>query len=90
MILHCDVRNTEDVWIADVAFGDFKGGNLEVPQLGLKIKLKPPRVVFMRSKLLWHKINEVTRGLMCSMVSFTYPGMTELQKIEEKEEQVEE
>lgn len=34
--LHRDVRDTKDGWVADVAFGDFKEGNLQVLQLGLR------------------------------------------------------
>ena len=87
--LHRDVRDTEDGWVADVAFGDFDKGNLQVPQLGLEIDLKPPGVVFMRSKTLWHAIGEVSRGLRYSMVSFTYAGMIDMQKMTPEEEEEE-
>ena len=71
----------------DIAFRDFDGGNLEFPQLGVKINLKPPGVVIMRSWLLWHRIDEVTRGLRYSMASFTHLGMVDLKKLAPEEEE---
>lgn len=49
---HRDSRDTLNSWVADMAFGDFEGGYLEVPQVGLQFDLCPGDVVFMRSALL--------------------------------------
>jgi hypothetical protein len=51
---HRDLRDTLDGWVADVAFGDFEGGYLKVPQVGRRFDLQPGEVVFMRSALLQH------------------------------------
>jgi hypothetical protein len=41
-----------DGWVADIAFGDFKGRYLEVPQVGLQFNLCLRDVVFIRLALL--------------------------------------
>ena len=42
-----------------MAFGNFTGGHLQLPQLGCEINLQPRDILFVRSKLLWHKVSEV-------------------------------
>jgi hypothetical protein len=73
--MHVDKRDTSDGWVADMAFGDFDGGLLEVPQLGMQFQLRQGDVIFMRSGLLWHGVSETTRGKRFGMVLFTHEGL---------------
>jgi hypothetical protein len=61
--------------VADMAFGDFEGGYLEVPQVGLQFDLLPGDVVFMRSALLQHSVSDTTTGLRYGVVYFTHESM---------------
>jgi len=70
----------EDGWVADICFGDFEGGHLEIPQLGIELQLEPDDVLFMRSKTLVHAVGKVKTGLRYSMVYFTHSGMIEEQQ----------
>jgi hypothetical protein len=72
---HRDSRDTMDGWVADMAFGDFEGGYLEVPQVGLQFDLRPGDVVFMRSALLQHSVSDTTTGLRYGVVYFTHESM---------------
>lgn len=69
---HRDVRDREDGWVADLAFGDFEGGHLQLPHLGVEIRLRPGDALFLRSNLLWHAVGEVTRGQRYATVLFTH------------------
>lgn len=69
---HRDSRDVLDGWVADLAFGDFEGGFLEIPQIGLQFKLRPGDVVFMRSGLLQHSISETYSGRRIGVVLFSH------------------
>ncbi|KLO11953.1 hypothetical protein SCHPADRAFT_941602 [Schizopora paradoxa] len=43
---------------AMVNFGSYTGGNLHVPQLGLKLKYRPGDVCFLRAMDLYHEVRE--------------------------------
>ena len=73
--LHQDSRDTTDGWVADVAFGEFQGGHLQVPQIGFSFQLNPGDVIFMRSSLLLHSVSEVTSGSRIGVVFFTHESM---------------
>ena len=73
--LHRDERDTSDGWVSDICFGDFDGGNLEVPQAGVALKLRGTDALFMRPKILAHGVSHVTRGIRYSQVSFTHHGL---------------
>jgi len=77
--LHVDKRDTVDGWVADMAFGDFDGGLLQIPQIGLQFSLQQGDVIFMRSGLLWHAVSETTRGKRFGMVLFTHQGMHDVE-----------
>ena len=74
-LLHRDARDSDDGWVADLAFGDFDGGYLQLPQLGCQKKLQPGDLLFMRSKCLIHGVSSVPKGLRYSMVYFSHEGM---------------
>jgi hypothetical protein len=72
---HRDSRDTIDSWVADMAFGDFEGGYLEVPQVGLQFDLRPGDIVFIRSALLQHSVSDTTAGLRFGVVYFTHKSI---------------
>ena len=84
--VHRDNMDTKDGWVADIAFGELKGGHLQLPHAGLKFDLAQSDVLYVRSKLLWHAVSKVTRRMRHSMVFFTHNKMVDLKpsKIEEE------
>ncbi|KLO07948.1 hypothetical protein SCHPADRAFT_944832 [Schizopora paradoxa] len=52
-------RDTNDYGLsAMVNFGSYTGGNLHVPQLGLKLKYQPGDVCFLRAMDLYHEVRK--------------------------------
>jgi hypothetical protein len=72
---HQDSKDTMNGWVADMAFGDFERGYLEVPQVGLQFDLRLRDVVFMRSALLQHSVSNTTTRLRYRVVYFTHESM---------------
>ena len=68
---HRDSQDTIDGWVADMAFGDFSGGYLEVPQTGRMFKLEPGDIIFMRSHILQHSVSQFT-GERYGIVMFSH------------------
>jgi hypothetical protein len=58
-----------------MAFRDFEGGYLEVPQVGLQFDLRLRDVVFLRSALLQHSVSDTTTRLRYRVVYFTHESM---------------
>jgi len=84
--LHRDTRDVPDGWICDMAFGDYSGGLLQLPQLGVEINLRPGGLLFMRSELIWHSVSSIQTGPQVEPIStakryaiilFTHRGMIE-------------
>ena len=74
---HWDQNDILDGWVADVAFGDFEGGQLQVPQTGWQFELCPGDVIFMRSALLQHSVAEIT-GHRFGVVYFTHASLMDI------------
>jgi hypothetical protein len=73
--LHRDSLDKVHGWAADMAFGEFEGGFLQVPQLGIQFNLRPGDVLFMRSAILQHSVSPVTSGERFGTVLFTHESM---------------
>ena len=73
--LHRDSQDKVHGWAADMAFGEFEGGFLQVPQLGIQFNLRLSDVLFMRSAILQHSVSPVTSGERFGMVLFTHESM---------------
>ena len=71
---HRDKLDTLDGWVADMAFGDFTGGWLEVPQTGRRFQLAPGDIIFMRSNLLEHSVSEF-EGTRYGVVYFSHSSV---------------
>jgi predicted 2-oxoglutarate/Fe(II)-dependent dioxygenase YbiX len=54
-----------------VPVGEWEGGELIIPQLGIKINLVKGQVVMMRSSLLVHG-NYIARGFRIGLVFFSH------------------
>ncbi|KAI9783275.1 MAG: hypothetical protein M1816_001450 [Peltula sp. TS41687] len=51
---HFDKQDAKDGYVADLVTGQSTGGELVIPELGVRIALQPDDVLFMRSRLLEH------------------------------------
>jgi hypothetical protein len=72
---HRDSKDSKTSWVANVAFGEFNGGCVEVPQVGLQFDLKQGDVIFMRSTLLQHSVSKVTSGFRYGVVYFSHEAV---------------
>lgn len=64
---HKDCSEVPNGWVALVCWGDFSGGNLVFPDLGVKLDFQPRDIVFFRSRLLEHFITDF-EGERSSMI----------------------
>lgn len=55
---HYDVKDPPKGWVAMVIVGDYIDGHLFIPQLGIRLPYKSGDIVFIRSWMLLHFINE--------------------------------
>ena len=67
---HRDGGDVEDGWVIMTVFGDFEGGYLCLPDLGVRVPFQPNDVVIFRSALLEHYITAF-KGQRYSAVFFT-------------------
>lgn len=67
---HKDAGDIKNGWVAMLCTGEFEGGLLVLPELGIKLNYRPGDVVFMRSSLVEHFISDYC-GQRTSMVFFT-------------------
>lgn len=81
-----DDTDVEDGWAAYMSFGEFSGGHLQFPHLGIEFDLKPGAVCFVRSRLLYHSVSDIqpvaageggciTRYKRYSIVLYSQAGM---------------
>lgn len=68
---HKDMSGAPMGWVAITCLGDFSGGNLVFPDLGIKLDFKPGDVIFFRSRLLEHFVGSF-EGERSSLVFFTH------------------
>lgn len=53
---HKDTSDYKDGWVGMCCWGDFTGGHLVIPILGIQLQFKPGDIVFFRSTLLEHYV----------------------------------
>ncbi|KAI9778042.1 MAG: hypothetical protein M1816_004285 [Peltula sp. TS41687] len=73
---HFDKQDAKDGYVADLVTGQFEGGELVVPELGVQIALQPDDVIFMRSRLLEHFLAPF-RGERYAFVYFQHQNLFE-------------
>ncbi|KAI9886450.1 MAG: hypothetical protein M1823_001768 [Watsoniomyces obsoletus] len=71
---HKDALDTRTGWVAICCFGNFTGGDLVVPDLGVRLQLRPGGVVFLRSALFVHFLTDF-KGERTSMVFFSHESL---------------
>lgn len=75
---HKDRSDVPNGWVAMVCWGDFSGGYLALPDLGVKLDFKPGDIIFFRSRLLEHFVTDF-EGERSSMVFFTHENVLKYQ-----------
>ena len=55
---HKDRSDVPNGWVAMVCLGDFSGGYLALPDLGVKLDFKPGDIILFRSRLLEHFVTD--------------------------------
>jgi hypothetical protein len=73
--LHTDGLDPQLGWAILIALGDFKGGHVHLPQLGLRVRLQPGDVVLIRGRVVKHEIEEWTDGQRISVPHFTHTSL---------------
>ena len=71
---HVDVNDFKGGYCVVTCWGDFEGGNLEFPELGISIALRPRDVIFFKSSHLSHGTSAV-KGIRCSIVLTTHANV---------------
>ncbi|KZT00137.1 uncharacterized protein LAESUDRAFT_666786, partial [Laetiporus sulphureus 93-53] len=69
---HVDRYDPILAWVIIVALGNFKGGHIYFPSLGLKVRLLPGDAVMMRGRILPHKVEDWEGTQRISIPHFTH------------------
>jgi hypothetical protein len=67
---HKDVGDVRDGWVAMMAVGNYKGGAVVLPALGIQLQHEPGDVIFFRSAVLEHFVAPF-EGDRAAVVFFT-------------------
>lgn len=68
-IVHIDGNDKGITWV--LPLGNWKGAHLVIPQLGLKIAMKPGQVIGMCANILAHYTTPITEGERIAITMFT-------------------
>jgi len=69
--LHYDFKDPPKGWVTMVIVGNYIEGHLFIPQLGISLPYKSSDIMFIRSWMLLHFINEYSRPERFVMVFST-------------------
>jgi hypothetical protein len=72
---HVDRGDPHLGWVALVALGNFKGGPMELPELGLRIRYEPGDVVFLRGRVVQHQVIGSWVGQRISIPHFAHSSL---------------
>jgi hypothetical protein len=78
--LHSDRQDPVFSWAILCIFGDFKGGYLYMPNLGLRIRMEPGDIVFIKGRVLRHEVEEWSGGQRISVPHFTHTSVWKMVK----------
>jgi hypothetical protein len=70
--VHRDSLDPQLGWVALVALGSFKGGDVWLPQLGIKVRLEPGDMVLLRGRVVKHGFEAHTGGQRICVPHFTH------------------
>ena len=71
--IHRDLKDPKSGWVGMVVLGDFRDGNLCLPDIGVALPYQPGDLVFMRSWALQHFIRKY-QGIERYVIVFSTPG----------------
>lgn len=80
---HTDSADPQLGWAVLFALGNFQGGDLLVDSLGLRIRLQPGDLIFLRGRVLKHRIDKFTGGQRISIPHFTHTSLWKAAGMEE-------
>lgn len=72
--LHTDSQDPPLGWALLCALGNFKGGHVHLPNLGLRVRLHPGDVVMIRGRVIPHEIED-WEGQRITIPHFTHSSM---------------
>ena len=78
--LHTDRQDPVFGWAILCTFGDFKGGHIYLPNLGLRMRMQPGDIVFIKGRVLRHKVEEWTGGQRICVPHFTHTSVWKMVK----------
>ena len=67
---HVDLNYIPDGWSAMVLLGNYEGGELYLPDIGVRLPYRPRDVVFIRSRVLRH-FSDYFKGMTRYVIVFT-------------------
>lgn len=73
--LHTDSRDPQKGYAILTAFGNFKGGYVRIPHLGLRIRLEPGDAIALRGWVMPHQIEQWDEGQRISIPHFTHSSV---------------
>jgi hypothetical protein len=73
--LHKDSHDPQLGWAVLFALGNFKGGYVHLPHLGLRVRLEPGDMVLIRGRVVQHEIEDWEGGQRISVPHFTHTSL---------------
>lgn len=73
--LHKDIADPPKSYAILMAFGDFTGGHVRIPHLGLRVGLLPGGGIPLRGRVLPHEVELWAGGQRISVPHFTHSSM---------------
>lgn len=72
---HIDSNDVPEGWAVLLALGDFDGGELYLPNLGIAIPFPPGALIFIRGGILPHEILAFRGGQRISIAHFVHESV---------------
>ena len=73
--LHTDRLDPQLGWAVLFALGNFKGGYVHLPHLGLRVRLEPGDMVLVRGRVVKHEIEDWEGGQRIGVPHFTHTSL---------------
>jgi hypothetical protein len=79
--LHCDQQDPIFSWAALCIFGGpFTGGMLYMPNVGLRVRMQPGDIIFIKGRVVRHCVEDWTGGQRISIPIFTHTSIWKMVK----------
>lgn len=73
--LHTDSQDPQLGWAVLFALGDFTGGHVGLPHLGLRVRLQPGDMILLRGRVVQHEIEPWEGGQRIGVPHFTHTSL---------------